>query len=154
MNPDERLAAIAAVLEEGGVPFLVMGGHAVRFYGLRRDTADFDLHLSIDRWELLFDLLRRAPLFAGQVVDEGPSWRRGAFRRYQIGILSSGAPEWLEFWRHNHLLPTFAELYARREQGMYGGRLLPFLALPDLIRSKETQRAGLGRRPLSGGSPR
>jgi hypothetical protein len=141
VNPEERLAAIAAVLEGGGLPFLVMGGHAVRFYGLRRDTADFDLHLSLDRWDHLFDVLRQASLFAGQLVDEGPSWRREAFRRFQIGTLPSGAPEWLEVWRFNHLLPPFPELYGRREQGLYGGRLLPFLSLPDLIRSKETQRA-------------
>ena len=70
MNSEERLAAIAGVLEAAPVPFLVMGGHAVRFYGLRRDTADFDLHLSIERWDSLFDVLRQASLFAGQVVDD------------------------------------------------------------------------------------
>jgi len=141
VNPEERLAAIAAVLEGGGLPFLVMGGHAVRFYGLRRDTADFDLYLSIDRWDHLFNVLRQAAQFAGQLVDEGPSWRREAFRRFQIGTLPSGVPEWLEVWRFNHLLPPFTELYGRREEGLYGGRLLPFLSLSDLIRSKETQRA-------------
>jgi hypothetical protein len=30
--------------------------------------------------------------------------------------------------------------YARREQGSYGGRFVSFLSLPDLIRSKETER--------------
>jgi len=28
------------------------------------------------------------------------------------------------------------------QEGSYGGRILPFLALPDLIHSKETERAG------------
>jgi hypothetical protein len=37
-------------------------------------------------------------------------------------------------------LPPFPELFARREEGPYGGRVLPFLGLPDLIRSKETER--------------
>ncbi len=42
--------------------------------------------------------------------------------------------------RANHLLPPFSELLRRSEQGIYGGRVLSFLALPDLIRSKETER--------------
>jgi hypothetical protein len=40
------------------------------------------------------------------------------------------------------LLPPFADLYVRREEGEYGGRILPFLSLPDLIRSKERERNG------------
>ena len=31
-------------------------------------------------------------------------------------------------------------MYQRREQGLYGGRKIAFLSLPDLIRSKETER--------------
>src|SRR5947209_8438653 len=58
----------------------------------------------------------------------------------QIGTLPSGREEWLEFWRENHLLAPFGELFSRREQGVYGGRSLAFLSLPDLIRSKETER--------------
>jgi hypothetical protein len=71
---------------------------------------------------------------------EGPSWRPNAFRRFQVGTLPSGHEEWLGFWRENHLLAPFPELFSRRQQGVYGGRPLAFLALPDLIRSKETER--------------
>jgi hypothetical protein len=42
MNPDIRLAEIVAALEGAGVRCLVMGGHAVRYYGLSRNTIDFD----------------------------------------------------------------------------------------------------------------
>jgi hypothetical protein len=59
---------------------------------------------------------------------------------FQIGRLPDGREEWLEFWRENHLLPPFVHLLARREEGEYGGHILPFLSLPDLIRSKETER--------------
>ena len=38
------------------------------------------------------------------------------------------------------LAPPFNDLYVRRENGPYGGRFLPFLSLPDLIHSKETER--------------
>ena len=65
---------------------------------------------------------------------------RTAFRRFQIGRLPDGREEWLEFWYRNHLLAPFYELYARREEGPYGGRTMSFLSLPDLIRSKETER--------------
>ena len=141
MSPAERLAAIVGTLETLGIPCLVMGGHAVRYYGLERNTNDFDLYLAVADWDQLAVGLSQASWVPGQPLSEGPSWRRQAFRRYQIGRLPDGREEWLEFWRHNHLLPPFSELYARREVGTYGGRLLPFLALPDLIRSKETERA-------------
>jgi hypothetical protein len=57
-----------------------------------------------------------------------------------IGRLADGREEWLEFWRRNHLLPPFDELHARREEGAYGGKVVPFLSLLDLMRSKETER--------------
>ena len=140
MNPEARLAEIVAALEAVGLNCLVMGGHAVRFYGVDRTTADFDLHLAPDRWDDLPQALSRTSLFAGKPLSEGPSWRPNAFRRFQIGTLPSGREEWLEFWRENHLLAPFPELFSRRHQGPYGGRTLPFLSLPDLIRSKETER--------------
>jgi hypothetical protein len=141
VNPESRLAEIVSALEGIGVPCLVMGGHAVRFYGLSRNTIDFDLHLAPDSWAELSSRLAGTPLFAGKPVLEGPSWRPLSFRRFLIGRLPDGREEWLEFWCRNHLLPSFSELDARKEQGFYGGHLLSFLALPDLIKSKETERA-------------
>jgi hypothetical protein len=38
----ERLLDLADALDEAKVSFLVMGGHAVRYYGLERNTAGFD----------------------------------------------------------------------------------------------------------------
>ncbi len=141
MNPDERLAAIVVALESVGLSCLVMGGHAVRFYGLLRYTNDFDLTLAPDGWDDLAGRLRRTGLFPPSGPVEGNTWRPGAFRRFLLGRLADGREEWLEFWRGNHLLAPFAELFARREVGAYGGHQLAFLSLPDLIRSKETERA-------------
>ncbi len=141
MTAEVRLAEIVTALEAVGLSCLVMGGHAARYYGLDRNTIDYDLHLSGDNWDTLAERLARSSLLGGQPLQEGPSWRPKDFRRFQIGRLSDGREEWLEFWRHNHLLPPFPELYARREEGVYGGRRLSFLSLPDLIRSKETERA-------------
>jgi hypothetical protein len=140
VNSEARLAEIITALEAVGLNALVMGGHAVRFYGVDRNTADFDLHLAPDCWSDLPLKLSQTPLFAGKTLIEGPSWWPKAFRRFQIGTLPSGREEWLEFWHENHLLAPFHDLFARREQGAYGGRTLAFLSLPDLIRSKETER--------------
>jgi hypothetical protein len=140
VTADARLAQILTALELVGLTCLVMGGHAVRYYGLDRNTNDFDLDLAPDYWNDLPLKLRQTQLFAGGEPVEGPSWRPGDFRRFQVGTLASGREEWLEFWRENHLLPPFAELYSRREEGPYGGRIVSFLSLPDLIRSKETER--------------
>ena len=63
MTSEERLAALVAGLHSVGASCLVMGGHAVRFYGLERNTIDFDLHLAPERWNDLPDLLRRTQLF-------------------------------------------------------------------------------------------
>ncbi|MCA9219417.1 MAG: hypothetical protein KDA71_03755 [Planctomycetales bacterium] len=117
-----------------------MGGHAARFYGVERNTNDFDLHLSPDCWDDIKAKIQASPLATNFKVVEGPSWRPGAFRRFQIGVLPSGREEWLEFWRHNHLLPDFHEVFDRREIGVYGGRKIAFLGLRDLIRAKETER--------------
>lgn len=140
MTTDERLAWVAAGLEAGGISCLVMGGHAVRFYGLARNTNDFDLQAAADSWDDLTDRLARSPLFATQTLVEGPSWRPGAFRRFRLGALADGRDEWLEFWKENHLLPPYAELRPRAERGEVAGREVWFLGLADLIRSKETER--------------
>lgn len=141
MSGPARLAEIATALDRLGLPYLVMGGHAVRYYGVDRNTIDYDLHVSVDDWSRLHDLLAQAPLFRTTGLIEGPSWRPRVFRRFQIGRLSDGREEWLEFWRANHLLAPFPELVGRSETGEYGGRLIRFLGLGDLIRSKETERA-------------
>lgn len=141
MNPEERLAAIITSLEAVGLSCLVMGGHAVRHYGLQRHTNDFDLTLAPEGWDDLLDRLGRTGLFPDGIPVEGNSWRPGAFRRFQIGRLADSQEEWLEFWKENHLLAPFPELFSRREVARYGGRELAFFGLRDLIRSKETERA-------------
>lgn len=117
-----------------------MGGHAVRFYGIDRNTIDYDfvVALSGPAWAKLPSLLAGSPLLAP--ASEGASWRPDDFRRFVIGALPDGRDERLEFWRQNHLLAPFAELRARRVIGVYGDGEVAFLALDDLIRSKETER--------------
>lgn len=113
MSAEARLAALWTELQRLGVSSLVMGGHAVRHYGVDRSTIDFDLHVAIadPEWGALHELLLTSPLLASS--REGPSWRSRAFRRFVVGVLADGE---------------------------YGGALRPFLGLDDLIRSKETER--------------
>ena len=141
MSPEQRLAGIVAEFQDAGMRCLVMGGHAVRYYGLFRHTNDFGLHLSPDSWADLAEQVQSLRVCAGTPPEEGPSWRPADFRRFRIGTLPGGQEEWLEFWLANHLLAPFEELFARREEGEYGGLWIPFLSLFDLICSKETERA-------------
>jgi hypothetical protein len=134
------LLEVVDALAQAGLSFLIMGGHAVRHYGIDRNTFDFDFHIHADQATNLAERLRQSKLFSTGGLKEVESWRRGDFFRFQIGVLPSGKEEWLEFWLRNHLLPPFPELYARREETQESGRTLCFLSLPDLIRSKETER--------------
>lgn len=140
MSSDQRLVEIVSAFRRVGIRFLVMGGHAVRHYGVSRDTLDFDFHLSLSERDQLIDRLRETGLFKESSPSELPGWRGPDFRRFQLGRLESGREEWLEFWFRNHLLPSFDELFARRESAEILGTSVPFLSLPDLIRSKETER--------------
>jgi hypothetical protein len=125
MNPAARLAHIVSELTRAGITCLVMGGHAVRYYGWERFTNDFDLHLAPEAWADLSDRLRITDLLAG-TPEEGPSWRPADFRRFRIGNLQDAREEWLEFWRANHLLAPFSVLHGRREEGVYGAHVLAF----------------------------
>ena len=140
MDVTERLTEIVSALDELKVPYLVMGGHAVRYYGFNRDTTDHDFHIPVQAAEKLSDILSRTSLFVAGTLSEAPTWRGEDFRRFVLGLLPDGKEELLEFWIRNHLLDDFESLYQRREEGAYGKRKIAFLSLPDLIRSKETER--------------
>lgn len=122
MNIAERLTEIVAALDELKVTHLVMGGHAVRYYGFNRDTTDHDFHIPADAGRNLSDLLRHTPLFISAMPAEAPTWRGEDFRRFVLGTLPDGKEELLEFWIRDHLLDDFESLYQRREEGLYGGR--------------------------------
>jgi hypothetical protein len=140
MTGEQRLIEVVSALDEVQMPYLIMGGHAVRYYGFRRDTTDFDLHISAESSAHLTDLLAKTSLFVAGLPAETVTWCGEDFRRFVVGTLPDGKDELLEFWVRNHLLDDFDALYQRREVGMYAGRQMSFLSLPDLIRSKETER--------------
>ncbi len=71
MTADERLVQIVSALARVKLPILVMGGHAVRHYGVNRDTFDFDSHISLTGGEDLAERLLRARLIERTRNDSG-----------------------------------------------------------------------------------
>src|SRR5439155_8274330 len=140
-----RLLEITDAFAEAGLRFLIMGGHAVRYYGIDRQTFDFDFRLSAEDAPELVNRLRRTRLFSDALLTESQSWRGADFQRFQIGVLLNGKEEWLECWFRNHLLAPFSEAYARRETAEIQGRRLEYLVLEDLIRSKRRSATTTGR---------
>jgi hypothetical protein len=138
MTSEEKLAALFSYLRGAGLNSLVMGGHAVRYYGVDRNTNDFDLCAGVVSMRELRERLQGVQELRGS--KEGPSWRPDDFARFEIGTLPDGREEWLEFWVRNHLLDPYDQLAARQEKGTYGGSEVAFLSLEDLLRSKETER--------------
>ena len=138
MTPDQKLAYIFCSLRDAGIDGLVMGGHAVRHYGIDRNTVDFDLVTSIATSEELQSRLLTARGLESAL--HRPAWRSRDFARFEIGRLPDGREEWLEFWLRNHLLDSFPVLKTRAEIGTYGGEQIAFLSICDLLRSKETER--------------
>ena len=114
MTPEERLGDIVIALESVGVSCLVMGGHAVRFYGLARNTNDFDLKVSPDQWDDLARRLSSTGLFGCRPAVEGPSWRATRFGDFASGRCLTGRMSGSSSPRENHLLASHAELLARR----------------------------------------
>ena len=140
LSNDAKLSQIASALRQTGLECLVMGGHAVRYYGVGRNTRDFDFDVSAASVAEVRERLATAQLTGALPPREGPSLRSGDFARFEIGRLADGREEWLEFWLRNHLLPEFPLTWSRHEHGEYGGHEVHFLSLGDLIRSKETER--------------
>jgi hypothetical protein len=138
MSAEQRLAELAESLKEVGLDALVMGGHAVRYYGVDRNTVDFDFYTAVESTAHVRARLAGSALLKS--AREGPSWRPEDFARFEVGKLADGREEWLEFWVRNHLLASFAEVRARQERGSYGGREVAFISLSDLLDSKETER--------------
>ena len=70
MSPTARVLEVTDALAKSGLQFLIMGGHAVRYYGVDRNTLDFDFHINAEDAEGLTGRLRGTPLFAGDNLIE------------------------------------------------------------------------------------
>lgn len=77
MNIVQHLTEIVAALNELGVPHLVMGGRAVRYYGFNRETTDHDLQISAATGRQLTELLRNSTLFRGTDATHNATQQQG-----------------------------------------------------------------------------
>ncbi|MGH9799326.1 MAG: hypothetical protein ACRD82_03100, partial [Blastocatellia bacterium] len=98
MNVIAHLAEIVSALNALQIPHLVMGGHAVRYYGFSRETNDHDLCIPPEVGQNLAELLSKTSLFVSVPPTEAPTWRGEDFRRFVLGRLPDGKEELLEFW--------------------------------------------------------
>jgi hypothetical protein len=48
LNRTHSFLQVVAALQQAGFEPLVMGGHAIRYYGVGRNTVDFDFHLPLE----------------------------------------------------------------------------------------------------------
>lgn len=84
MNVVEHLVEIVSALNALQIPHLVMGGHAVRYYGFSRETNNHDLCIPTDVGQNLAELLSKTSLFVSAPPTEAPTWRGDDFRRFVL----------------------------------------------------------------------
>ena len=132
MNPAVRLAEIVTALKQVGLTVLVMGGHAVRFYGISHNTIDYDLHESPQDWYNLPERLGQSALFAGRPPVEGPTWRPLEFRRFLLGGETSPADCSLNVKSHPWIDPTTTRIATRCRRSLCHLSLRTQRQLPQL----------------------
>src|SRR5271157_5019482 len=96
-------------LEHAGLPCLVMGGHAVRYYGVGRNTIDFDFYVSAPSMQDVRATVATLQETAMLTTREGPSWPREVFARSGMGGLPEGQEEGPNFGPQNHRPPGSAD---------------------------------------------
>ena len=92
MTPDEKLARLFDSLLKTGIDVLVMDGHAVRHYGVDRNTNDFDLVTSLKTPKELKQRVSMTDWLTG--TREAIVWRHQDFARFEIGRWRKGKNNW------------------------------------------------------------
>ncbi|MDB5304451.1 MAG: hypothetical protein JWM97_2000 [Phycisphaerales bacterium] len=91
MNSEERLAQISRALQDAGLTSLVMGGHAVRYYGVDRNTVDFDFFTSAPSTRDVRERLLRIELLANAREGRTPGISRHMMQRQFSARSGAGA---------------------------------------------------------------
>lgn len=118
-------------LNDHGVRFLVIGGHAVGFHGYPRATADLDVWVDLNP--------KNAELLVQALVEFGfnvPALRKEMFlprdRIIRLGI----APNRIEILTGIDGI-TFTEAYPNRIKAETEGVVVSYISLPDLKKNKK-----------------
>jgi hypothetical protein len=117
-------------LNSAGVRYLLIGGHAVNFYGYHRSTADLDLWIAVERENAArvsaalqaFGFLAES-VPASLFEDVGPVFTFGR-KPLRVDILTK--PSGVEF----------DECYANRVETTFGGVPATVIGREDLVRNK------------------
>ena len=118
-------------LRDSGVQYLIVGGHAVRHYGVERTTEDLDVFVSrapenaLRLYAAIVNILGRLPDFDWAVLAEPNKHINFGSGEPNLDVLT--AMPGLEFNR----------AYADRTMAVQDGLSIPVLAKADLIATKK-----------------
>jgi hypothetical protein len=118
-------------LNARGVEYLVIGGHAVGFYGYPRATADLDVWIAVN--------LRNASLVVTALRDFGfdvPDVTPDLFLREDRVVRMGVAPNRIEIQTGIDGV-SFHDCYPRRALAELDGMPVSFISLPDLKANKK-----------------
>jgi predicted nucleotidyltransferase len=138
---NEDLRELLASLKSHRVEFLVIGAHAVAFYGRPRMTEDLDLFVGASRENA--ERLRKALEEFGAPIGLEGAERFASANRQMVRL---GTPPNMVDILNFAGSRSFDEVYARRLEGELEGITLHFPAKEDLI---EMKRAAGRRRDLA-----
>lgn len=119
-------------LNEAGVEYLVVGGHAVAFHGYIRPTRDMDVWVAVSP-DNAARLVRAVNVFfCGELPGLAPEWFLDAENTTRFGAV----PNLIE------IIPQvsggdFTKAFARRIQAVIGGQPVNLICLDDLIANKQ-----------------
>ena len=120
-------------LNEAGVEYLVVGGHAVAYYGYVRPTRDMDIWVAVSD-KNAEKLVHAVKTFFGAALDGlSPQWFLDSENVTRFGAV----PNLIE------ILPKisggeFASAYARRVTAEVDGQKINMICLDDLIVNKKS----------------
>jgi hypothetical protein len=129
----DDIRELFTLLNQRGVPYLLVGGVALLKYTDGRNTEDIDLLLSVES-------LQAIPEIA--LTDQNKDFGRGRFRNLRVDLLFSGNPVFRLVGEKYATSHQFAELEVRCAT-VEGLVLLKLYALPSLYRQGDGQKIGL-----------
>jgi hypothetical protein len=129
----EDLIEFVELLSSNEVEFLLVGGHAVAFYGRARYTEDLDLFLR--KSEENCAKLHKALLEFGFPIDAN---QLQDFCKKPRAMISLGVkPNQVELLNFLDGV-NFEEAYERRQPGFFGRAATSVISLKDLLETKQT----------------
>ncbi len=130
MDVEKDFADLCSLLNAKGVEFVVVGGYAVAFHGAPRFTGDLELLVGPDPHNVsrALDAVKEfgfptADLSPEYLIDQGKILQMGRVP-LQVRVMTSISGV------------TWAEVWASRESGMYGGAPVFFIGRTTLIANK------------------